>query len=158
GRGDRVTLWAENSPEWIVVQLALARLGAVLVTANTALKPPEIEYLLRQSRSCGVVHDAGGDACSRAVALAQVRARLPELRFQVELVREGAARAAAPARAWPEFLAAGARVDGGKLRRDEAALAPDDVINMQYTSGTTGFPKGVMLSHRNLVNNAWGIG
>jgi len=71
GRGDRVTLWAENSPEWIVVQLALARLGAVLVTANTALKPPEIEYLLRQSRSCGVVRDAGGDANPRAAALAQ---------------------------------------------------------------------------------------
>jgi len=158
GRGDRVALWAENSPEWIVVQLALARLGAVLVTANTALKPPEIEYLLRQSRSCGVVRDAGGEANPRGASLAQVRARLPELRFEVELARAGAPPVAAPALAWPAFLAAGARVDAAALRRGESALAPDDVVNMQYTSGTTGFPKGVMLSHRNLVNNAWGIG
>ncbi len=70
GRGDRVTLWAENSPEWIFVQLALARLGAILVTANTALKPPEIEYLLALSRSCGVVFDRGADAAPRAAALA----------------------------------------------------------------------------------------
>jgi fatty-acyl-CoA synthase len=157
GRGDRVTLWAENSPEWIVVQLALARLGAVLVTANTALKPPEIEYLLRQSRSCGLVRDRGGEGNPRAAALALVRARLPELRFEVEL-SAAAPAAPAPARAWSSFLADGAAVDGARLRREEAALAPDDVINMQYTSGTTGFPKGVMLSHRNLVNNAWGIG
>jgi fatty-acyl-CoA synthase len=159
GRGDRVTLWAENSPEWIVVQLALARLGAVLVTANTALKPPEIEYLLRQSRSCGLVRDRGGEGNPRAAALALVRARLPELRIEVELSPAVPAPAAPPpARAWSAFLADGAAVDGARLRREEAALAPDDVINMQYTSGTTGFPKGVMLSHRNLVNNAWGIG
>lgn len=153
-RGERVTVWSENLPEWIVAQLALARLGAILVTANTALRAPEIEYLLRQSQSCGVVYSAGTEANPYPASLAQVRARLPDLRFELFFGET----APAPARSWRDFLAGGAAVDAAPLLATERTLAPDDVINMQYTSGTTGFPKGVMLSHRNLVNNAWGMG
>jgi fatty-acyl-CoA synthase len=156
-RGDRVTIWSENLPEWIVAQLALARLGAILVTANTALRAPEIEYLLRQSQSCGVVYSAGTAANPYPASLAQVRARLPDLRFEV-FFGERAAAPPAPVSCWSDFLARGAAVAGAPLLAAEGTLAPDDVINMQYTSGTTGFPKGVMLTHRNLVNNAWGIG
>ncbi len=157
GRGDRVTVWAENVPEWIVIELALARIGAILVTANTALKPPEIEYLLKQSESCAVVYTAGSETNSYPRSLAQVRAALPELRHEIFLGND----APPPARAWPEFRALGAKARPElekEVVRIEGELAPDDVINMQYTSGTTGFPKGVMLTHRNLVNNAWGIG
>jgi fatty-acyl-CoA synthase len=156
-RGERVTVWSENLPEWIVAQLALARLGAILVTANTALRAPEIEYLLRQSQSCGVLYSAGTESNSYPASLAQVRARLPDLRFELFL-GEQAATPPAPVASWSDFLARGATVAAEPLLAAERALAPDDVINMQYTSGTTGFPKGVMLTHRNLVNNAWGIG
>ena len=153
-RDDRVAIWAENVPEWIVLELALARIGAILVTANTALKPPEIEYLLRQSESCAVFFSAGTDANPYPKSLEQVRGSLPLLKHEVFLGEKAPPRATA----WKEFLALAAKTPAGDVTRDERTLAPDDVINMQYTSGTTGFPKGVMLTHRNLVNNAWGIG
>ena len=153
-RDDRVAVWAENVPEWIVVELALARIGAILVTANTALKPPEIEYLLQQSESCAVLYTAGTATSSYPESLARVRAALPALQHEIFLGREAPPRALS----WPGFLALAARTPAEEVARLERALEPDDVVNMQYTSGTTGFPKGVMLTHRNLVNNAWGIG
>jgi fatty-acyl-CoA synthase len=152
--GDRVAVWAENVPEWIVIELALARIGAILVTANTALKAPEIEYLLKQSESCAVLFTAGSESNPYPKSLAQVRSGLPDLRHLVFLGRD----APPGSMSWEDFLGRGAAAPEMEVRRAEAALAPDDVVNMQYTSGTTGFPKGVMLTHRNVVNNAWGIG
>ena len=157
-RGDRVTLWAENVPEWIVVELALARLGAILVTANTALKPPEIEYLLRQSESCAVLFTAGSDASPYAKSVALAESRLPELRHAIFLGGTPPEGAPNRTRPWHELLELAASVPAEEVVAIERALDPDDVINMQYTSGTTGFPKGVMLTHRNLVNNARAIG
>jgi fatty-acyl-CoA synthase len=154
GPGDRVTVWAENVPEWIPLQLALARLGAILVTANTALKPPEIEYLLKQSESSVVCYGQGPETLPYADSMAQIRHRLPDLLHEISLVTTPSD----PAMGLAEFLERGMRVDPGAVRATEQKLQPDEVINMQYTSGTTGFPKGVMLSHRNLVNNAWGVG
>jgi fatty-acyl-CoA synthase len=153
-RKDRVAVWAENVPEWIVIELALARVGAILVTANTALKPPEIEYLLKQSESCAVVYTAGTDVNSYPKSIAQVRAALPDLEHEVFLGE----RPPPGARSWRAFLELARKTPEPDVGRIEQALEPDEVINMQYTSGTTGFPKGVMLTHRNLVNNAWGIG
>ncbi len=153
-RGDRVAVWAENVPEWIVLELALARIGAILVTANTALKEPEIEFLLAQSGSCAVVFTAGPPGRSYADSLAAVRGRLPALRHAIFI---GDAPPAFALR-WSELPARAASVAPPTLQALEAQLNEDDVINMQYTSGTTGFPKGVMLTHRNLLHNAWGIG
>ncbi|MSR46747.1 MAG: AMP-binding protein [Planctomycetes bacterium] len=156
GRGDRVTVWAENVAEWVLLELGLARIGAILVTANTALKAPEIEYLLAQSQSCAVVFTVGAPNHSYVEALASVRERLPLLRYAVFL----GDRAATPAFAqhWDSLLARAPEVSLATLRTLEASLGEHDVINMQYTSGTTGFPKGVMLTHKNLLHNACAIG
>ncbi|MBM4015746.1 MAG: AMP-binding protein [Planctomycetes bacterium] len=160
-RGERVAVWAENRAEWVLLELGLARLGAILVTANTALKPPEIEYLLAQSESCAVVFSSGGTNAPYVASLAAVRPRLPRLRHAVQLA-DGAGDAAAAtapwALGWAALLERAAEVRPDRLATIEAALAPDDVINMQYTSGTTGFPKGVTLTHANLLHNAAAIG
>lgn len=164
-RGERVAVWAENRAEWVLLELGLARLGAILVTANTALKPPEIEYLLAQSESCAVVFSGGGANAPYVASLAGVRARLPRLRHAVYLgdggtSGSGAEAASAPSWAigWTALLARAEEVPATRLAAIEAALSPGDVINMQYTSGTTGFPKGVMLTHANLLHNAAAIG
>lgn len=156
GRGERVTVWAENCVEWVLLELGLARLGAVLVTANTSLKAPEIEYLLAQSESCALVFTAGPDGRAYPERLAAVRPRLPLLRHAIFI----GAGAATPefATAWDALLARADEFAPERLAAIEATLAPGDVINMQYTSGTTGFPKGVMLRHRNLLHNAAAIG
>ena len=161
--GDRVAVWATNVPEWIVLQFALAKIGAILVTVNTALRAQEIAYLLRQSETSTLVTIRGfrsvdyvdelraagavGDPARRATdfpALARVifigRDAPPDL-MPYDALREAAAA-----------------ISDAEVRRLEAAVNVDDVINMQYTSGTTGFPKGVMLSSRNLVNNGYALG
>lgn len=147
--GDHVALWAANRVEWVVLEFALARLGAVLVTANTALGRDDLAYLLRQSEARFLLADSrvkGHDLL--AVLRSLDRASLPHLE-RLALIEEeefeGATRWSALAPA-PE---------------DELPPPPGDpdaLINMQYTSGTTGFPKGVMLSSRNIVNNAWTCG
>jgi len=154
GRGDRVAIWAENRPEWIALELGLARIGAILVTANTALKAPEIEYLLAQSEACAVVFGSGVPGHSCVEALSAVRGRLPRLRLAIHLDD-----ATPPwATSWTSLLARADEVAPATQAALEAQLDERDVINMQYTSGTTGFPKGVMLTHRNLLHNACGIG
>lgn len=150
-RGDRVAVWSTNVPEWIVLQFALAKIGAILVTVNTSLRAREIGYLLEQSETSTVFTIAG----FRGVDYLQ------------ELRDSGAAPARVffighdcPADATPyqhlRILAAG--VTEAAFDGLESAVGVDDVINMQYTSGTTGFPKGVMLSSRNIVNNGYWIG
>ncbi len=153
GKGDHVTVWAENVPEWVVLQLALARVGAVLVTANTALKTPEIEYLLRQSDSVAVCSTTGPEG-RYLESLAAIRNDLSELRHQIFLGEQ----APSPVVSYQDFLQGAAKTDADTILRLEQDQNPDEVINMQYTSGTTGSPKGVMLTHRNLVNNAHGLG
>jgi len=163
-RGDRVAVWATNVPEWIVLQFALAKMGAILVTVNTALRAQEVHYLLRQSESSTLVTIRG----FRDVDY------LNELRMVGAIGGGDAARATAlPALrrvifvgdACPDDLISyatvrnvGASEPDTTLDACEAAVRPDDVINMQYTSGTTGFPKGVMLSSRNIVNNGYWLG
>jgi fatty-acyl-CoA synthase len=147
--GDHVALWAANRIEWVQLEFALARLGAVLVTANTALGREDLAYLLRQSEARFLIADSrvkGHDFL--AVLRALDRASLPCLE-RIALLEEDdlpdALRWSALAPAPPEALPPPPR-------------DPDALVNMQYTSGTTGFPKGVMLSSRNIVNNAWSCG
>jgi fatty-acyl-CoA synthase len=159
-RGDHVAVWATNVPEWIVLQFALAKIGAILVTVNTSLRAGEIEYLLRQNETSTLVTISGFRGVDYLHELRQVgavgngayrRERFPKLERVIfigdggpdDLIPFARVRAAAPAAA---------------LDETDDAVGLDDVINMQYTSGTTGFPKGVMLTSRNIVNNGYWLG
>lgn len=150
-RGDRVAVWATNVPEWVVLQFALAKTGAILVTVNTSLRAREIEYLLRQSEASTLITIAGFKDVDYMAEYRESGAKVRRVVFIGD---------ACPADAMPyarlrELATAVADAD---LDAREAAVGVDDVINMQYTSGTTGFPKGVMLSSRNIVNNGYWTG
>jgi fatty-acyl-CoA synthase len=144
-KGDRVGIWSPNNAEWVIVQFATARVGAILVNINPSYRAHELEYALRQS-GCSLLLLAPGfkDADYREL-LASVDA--PRLRRSVVLGDE-----------WDELLAEGDGVGGDALHAREAELDFDDPINIQYTSGTTGFPKGATLSHHNILNNGFFIG
>ncbi len=151
-RGDRVAVWATNVPEWIVLQFALAKIGAVLVTVNTSLRAREIEYLLRQSESSTLITIAGFRDVDY---IAEFRVARPDSVKRVFFIGAGCPADATP---YEQLREMARQISDEELDRREAAIGIDDVINMQYTSGTTGFPKGVMLSSRNIVNNGYWIG
>jgi fatty-acyl-CoA synthase len=145
--GDRVGIWSPNRAEWAFVQYATAKAGIILVNVNPAYRTSELEYALRQS-GCRLLVAATEFKTSDYVAMVdEVRAELPELERVVFLGRD-----------WDEFLAAGESVDPAELADRQAATQFDDPINIQYTSGTTGFPKGATLSHHNILNNGYFVG
>jgi fatty-acyl-CoA synthase len=147
GKGDRVGLWSPNCREWVVLQYAAARVGAVLVNVNPAYKRAELEYVLTQS-GAGILFLAPGfRKTAYRPLLEEARPRCPHLREAILLDAD-----------WDGFLRRGEQVADGELERREAMLQFDDAINLQYTSGTTGFPKGATLSHHNLLNNAYFVG
>ena len=162
--GDRVAVWATNVPEWIVLQFALAKIGAILVTVNTALRAHEIEYLLRQSETSTLVTIEGFRSVNYLSELRAIDAiggdgalrkpRLPEL-ARVIFIGGNCPDDLMP---YEDLRAAAGEVAEADLDALESAIGVDDVINMQFTSGTTGFPKGVMLSSRNIVNNGYWLG
>jgi fatty-acyl-CoA synthase len=141
--GDRVGIWAPNRYEWFVMQFATARVGAILVTINPAYKAAELEYALRKAGVRLLVMSRGFRGADYVSMLQRVRGACPQLRCVVRLESE-----------WHAFLEEGAHVSDCELAAREASLQPGDPINIQYTSGTTGFPKGATLSHRNILNNA----
>ena len=151
GRGDRVAVWATNVPEWIVLQFALAKVGAILVTVNTSLRAREVEYLLRQSGASVLFTIAGFKGVDY---MAELREAHPA-NVRVFFIGENGPPDATP---YDNLRLLAIAVSETDLDRRESQVAVDDVINMQYTSGTTGFPKGVMLSSRNIVNNGYWIG
>jgi fatty-acyl-CoA synthase len=157
-QGERVALWATNVPEWVVLQFALAKIGAVLVTANTSLRARDIEYLLRQSEAATLFTIAGFRDLDYIAELehagAMTAGRLPALQ-RIFFIGSDAPPGLLP---YDHLRALADRVSDSQLETRRAAVGVDDVINMQYTSGTTGFPKGVMLSSRNIVNNGCAIG
>ncbi|WP_394843581.1 AMP-binding protein [Pendulispora brunnea] len=145
--GDRVGIWSPNRFEWVIAQYATARVGAILVNVNPAYKTAELEYALTQS-SVSVLFLARRFRQSDYVdMLAQVRDRIPTLRIAVVLDDD-----------WDRVLDMGKDVSASDLEARERLLQFDDPINIQYTSGTTGFPKGATLSHHNVLNNGFFIG
>ena len=156
-RGERVVLWATNVPEWVVLQFALAKAGAILVTANTSLRGRDVDYLLRQSEAATLITIRGFrdvDYVEELAAIGAPAGAIPGLRRLVFIGSE----VPAGFTAYDELRTAASRVSEAELDARSAEVGPDDVINMQYTSGTTGFPKGVMLSSRNIVNNGEALG
>jgi fatty-acyl-CoA synthase len=159
-RGDRVAVWATNVPEWIVLQFALAKIGAILVTVNTSLRAAEIEYLLRQNETSTLVTIRGFRGVDYLDELRKIGAVGDEMRRRdcfpqltgVIYVGDDHPDGLTP---YSAVRAAANGVAENALDAAESAVDLDDVINMQYTSGTTGFPKGVMLSSRNIVNNGY---
>ncbi len=145
--GDRVGIWSPNCAEWAFAQYATAKAGIILVNVNPAYRTSELEYALRQS-GCRMLIAATEFKTSDYVSMVdQVRPALPELERVVFLGRD-----------WDGFLAAGDSVDPVELADRQAATQFDDPINIQYTSGTTGFPKGATLSHHNILNNGYFVG
>ncbi|MEU6577243.1 AMP-binding protein [Streptomyces sp. NPDC046805] len=133
--GAHVAVWAPNVPEWIVLQYGAALAGLVLVTANPALRDTELEYVLAQSRSVAVFHVDSFRGTDMAATVGRIRPRLPLLREAVSFT------------GWSDLIRAG---KPGPLPE----VGPGDPAQIQYTSGTTGFPKGALLHHRGLVTNA----
>ncbi|MBT2471468.1 AMP-binding protein [Streptomyces sp. ISL-66] len=147
-KGDRVGIWAPNRAEWTLVQYATAKIGAVLVTVNPAYRSHELEYVLCQSGIRLLVAADRFKTSDYAAMVEEVRPRCRGLQFVALL--DGPL--------WNSLLERGRHGDPADLVRAQAALSPDDPVNIQYTSGTTGFPKGATLSHHNILNNAFFVG
>ena len=151
--GERVVLWATNVPEWVVLQFALAKAGAILVTANTSLRAKDIEYLVRQSEAATLLTIRGFRDLDYVAELARAGIRPGAgLLRRVVFIGGETPPGFTP---YDELRRASERVTDAELDARTTAVGLDDVINMQYTSGTTGFPKGVMLTSRNIVNNGY---
>jgi fatty-acyl-CoA synthase len=168
-KGDHVAVWGQNVPEWVILQFATGKVGAVLVTVNPAYRASELKYVLDQSDSVALFLTGGVKGADFVKILGQAVpelagaaggelsvAELPHLRHVV-LVGEGP-REGLPIAGFDEFLARAAEVSPEELKERQNSLDSDEVINIQYTSGTTGFPKGVQLTHANIVKNAFYIG
>ncbi|WP_073951289.1 AMP-binding protein [Streptomyces kebangsaanensis] len=147
-KGDRVGVWAVNCPEWVLVQYATARIGAIMVNINPAYRAHELEYVLRQAGISVLVASQTHKSSDYRALVEQVRGTCPDLR---EAVYIGDA-------SWEALTAAGEEVTAEQLAAAQAELSCDDPINIQYTSGTTGFPKGATLSHHNILNNGYWVG
>jgi fatty-acyl-CoA synthase len=146
-RGDRVGIWSPNRYEWVIVQYATAAMGAILVNINPAYRTSELEYALNQSGISLLIHAARFRQADYTAMVAEVRDRCPELR-ETLVIDEG----------WEGLQRDAAKVSEARLREVESSLQFDDPINIQYTSGTTGFPKGATLTHHNILNNGFFIG
>ena len=165
-KGDHVAIWATNYPEWLILFFATARIGAVLVTVNTNYKEAELEYMLSNSDSkalfiCDGIKDIDCEKIIYSVCPELKTSkpgelhneRLPFLRYVVSLDNwyDGMYN-------WSQIPYFGVLISNEEYNAVKHSVDPDEVVNMQYTSGTTGFPKGVMLTHNNIVNNGKAIG
>ncbi len=171
GKGSRIAVWSTNNIEWLLLQMATARIGAILVNINPAYRPRELAYALQRSEveALFVI-----PAFRKSDFVAMLLELLPEIRqergeqlsnSEFPVLRrvviydparpEQTQRPAPGFTTWQELLAAGERIPRTELDKVTASLDRDDPINIQYTSGTTGFPKAVLLTHHNILNNAW---
>ena len=146
-KGDRVGIWAPNRFEWVITQFATARIGVILVNINPAYKAKELQHVLIQSELRLLLLAQGFRQTDYVEILDRVRARCPALKQTVVLEDE-----------WAVLIDAGRSVADARLEARESSLTFDDPINIQYTSGTTGAPKGATLSHHNILNNGFFCG
>ncbi|WP_176294461.1 AMP-binding protein [Planococcus glaciei] len=166
-KGEHIAIWSDNKREWLLSQFATGKMGGVLVTVNTSYQSAELEYLLKQSDATTLILgeefkgtsyiDIINEVCPElktAEKGAVSSGKLPHFK-RVIVMGENQFPGIYT---WSEFEAFADRVDDDQLEERFVSMEPDDVINIQYTSGTTGFPKGVMLTHRNVVNNGKLIG
>ena len=169
-KGERIGVWSTNNIEWLLLQLATARIGAVLVNINPAYRSKELAYALQRSEVQGLFVIPSFRKSDYVAMLRELIPALdgnnpeiqaedfPELHRIVIYDPVDPMQTEAPApgfTTWQEVIHAGDSITVAELDALTATLDRDDVINIQYTSGTTGFPKAVMLTHHNLLNNAW---
>jgi fatty-acyl-CoA synthase len=147
-RGDRIGIWSPNNAEWVLVQYATARIGAILVNINPAYRTSELEYALNQSGCRFLVSAPEFLTSDYRKMVAEVAPLAPSLEQTIFLESDD----------WEELLAGAGSIAAETLDDISARLDPGDPINIQYTSGTTGFPKGATLSHINILNNGFFIG
>ncbi|MFD3812606.1 AMP-binding protein [Rhodococcus sp. NPDC058639] len=150
-KGDRVGIWAPNCWEWVLVQYATAKIGAILVNINPAYRSHELQYVLEQAGVRMLVSASAFKTSDYAQMIETVRANCPDLE---DVVLLGSPR-------WDDLVSTGRAAladDRRVLTEAQSLLSPDDPINIQYTSGTTGFPKGATLSHHNVLNNGFFVG
>jgi fatty-acyl-CoA synthase len=166
-RGDHIAVWAYNVPQWVILQFASAKIGAVLVTVNTYYKSHELEYLLKQSDTKALFLVQGFKDVNYVEHLYKILPTLKEskpgtcdfekLPFLKHVIYIG--EETYPGMySYQDIIKMGKTITNESLEKRQQSLDYHDVINMQYTSGTTGFPKGVMLTHYNIVNNAFNVG
>jgi fatty-acyl-CoA synthase len=146
--GDRVGIWAPNCAQWFLTQYATARIGAILVNINPAYRTHELEYVLNQAGIGTLISATQFKTSDYRTMVEQVRPNVASLR-EVVFVGDPS---------WDALLAQAAEVSPDEVAERAAALSFDDPINIQYTSGTTGFPKGATLSHHNILNNGFFVG
>ncbi|MFI1167725.1 AMP-binding protein [Streptomyces sp. NPDC020801] len=147
-KGDRVGIWAVNCAEWVLVQYATARVGAIMVNINPAYRTHEAEYVLNQAGISLLFASVRHRTSDYRVMVDQLRGKCPQLRETFYFGDPG----------WDALIARGTPDRAEELRLREGELSCDDPINIQYTSGTTGFPKGATLSHHNILNNGYFVG
>jgi len=147
-KGDRVGIWAPNCAQWTVVQFATAKAGVILVNINPAYRSHELRYVLGQAGIRGLFTAQSFKASNYVSMIDEVRADCPDLEHVWVIGQES----------WDDLVARADGVSDERLQLVGAQLSPDDAINIQYTSGTTGFPKGATLSHRNILNNGYMVG
>lgn len=165
-KGDHIAIWSSNTPEWLTSQFATGKMGGVLVTVNTNYRTAELEYLLKQSDSTTIIlMDQFKDASYIDMLyeiVPELKTTLPgqlnsdKLPFLKNVIVLGN-HSYPGTYNWEDIIQMGEKMTDGELDQRMNSLQPDDVINMQYTSGTTGFPKGVMLTHSNIINNGFNI-
>jgi len=146
-KGDRVGIWSPNRFEWVVTQFATARIGAILVNINPAYKTSELQYVLTQAGISLLLHARAFRSSDYVSMVAEACRQCPDLRETI-VIDTG----------WDALLARAAGASESELTARESRLQFDDAINIQYTSGTTGFPKGATLSHHNILNNGYLVG
>ncbi|MEU6082700.1 AMP-binding protein [Streptomyces sp. NPDC047108] len=147
-KGVRVGIWAVNCAEWVLVQYATARIGAIMVNINPAYRVHELAYVLKQAGTEVLVASVAHRTSDYRRMVEQVRSDCPALRDVVYIGDP----------TWHGLIAAGTQVPRERLEARAAELSCDDPVNIQYTSGTTGFPKGATLSHHNILNNGYWVG
>jgi fatty-acyl-CoA synthase len=146
-KGDRVALWAPNCYEWVLVQYATARIGAILVNINPAYRSSELAYVLGQSGTSVIVSAVSFKGSSYKAMIEEARWSCEHLKEIIYLDES-----------WRQFLHKAKNINDEQLRAVEQSIRFDEPVNIQYTSGTTGFPKGVTLSHHNILNNGYFVG